>query len=94
MGRSLRSHRSKKNNTNLRKKVFDPVETARSERLSEKLLKLAQQPKPPRQDMEVEGEAADAKDAEHKSDKKGQGEGAHTWIWTIVKECLLVLWHQ
>ena len=54
MARSLRSNRSQINKTILRKKVFNPVEHARAERLSAKLLELAQQPKPERTEMEVE----------------------------------------
>ena len=54
MARSLRSNRGQVNKSNLRKKVFNPVEHARAERLSAKLLELAQQPKPERTEMEVE----------------------------------------
>ncbi|KAK6439721.1 hypothetical protein LTR95_004075 [Oleoguttula sp. CCFEE 5521] len=54
MAKSARSSGIKKNNTALRKKVFGPVEKARNERLSAKLLALAQQEKPPRREMEAE----------------------------------------
>nr|POE65076.1 hypothetical protein CFP56_34744 [Quercus suber] len=54
MGKSARASGIKKNNQALKKRVFGPVETARNERLSAKLLELAQQPKPPRPEMEVE----------------------------------------
>lgn len=55
MGKSARASAIKKNNSALKKRVFGPVEMARSERLSAKLLELASQPKPPREEMEVEG---------------------------------------
>lgn len=54
MAKSSRSSAVKKNNQKLKKHVFGPVETARNERLSAKLLELASQPKPPRSEMEVE----------------------------------------
>ena len=54
MAKSSRSSAVKKNNQNLKKKVFGPVETARNERQNAKLLELAQQPKPPRAEMEIE----------------------------------------
>jgi hypothetical protein len=54
MGKSLRSSSLKTNNKKLRKNVFGPVETARTQRLSQKLQDLASQPKPPKADMEVE----------------------------------------
>ncbi|TKA63671.1 hypothetical protein B0A55_11292 [Friedmanniomyces simplex] len=58
MARSARSSAIKKNKSGLRKKVFGPVETARNERLNAKLLELAQQPKAPRPEMDVEEESA------------------------------------
>ncbi|KAK6002673.1 hypothetical protein QM012_001423 [Aureobasidium pullulans] len=63
MGKGLRSSVNKTNNRKLKKNVFGPVETARTERLSQKLLELASQPKPPKSDMEVE-ESNDSKPAE------------------------------
>jgi len=54
MAKGLRASRVKKNNSALRKKVFSPVENARSERLNAKLQALIAQPKPPRAEMEVE----------------------------------------
>ena len=56
MAKSARASGVKKNKQNLKKKVFAPVETARNERLSAKLLELANQPKPLRAEMEVEGD--------------------------------------
>ncbi|KAK0259479.1 hypothetical protein B0A54_02928 [Friedmanniomyces endolithicus] len=58
MARSARSSALKKNKSGLKKRVFGPVETARNERLNAKLLELAQQPKAPRPEMDVEEESA------------------------------------
>ena len=46
MAKGLRSSRNKVNNSKLRMKVFGPVEDARKDRLSAKLLELASKPKP------------------------------------------------
>jgi hypothetical protein len=54
MAKGLRASRTKKNNQALSKRVFGPVEAARNERLSAKLMALAQQPKAPREEMEIE----------------------------------------
>lgn len=56
MGKSARSSAIKKNNQKLKSRVFGPVEAARNERLSAKLMDLATQPKPPRAEMEVEND--------------------------------------
>jgi hypothetical protein len=56
MAKGLRSSVKKSNRTKLRARVFGPVVDARTERLSAKLLELAQQPKPARPDMEVDSE--------------------------------------
>lgn len=48
MAKSSRSSTRKANNQRLKSKVFGPVEAARAERLSAKLLELAAQPKPPK----------------------------------------------
>ncbi|KAF2756080.1 hypothetical protein EJ05DRAFT_539888 [Pseudovirgaria hyperparasitica] len=64
MAKGLRSSRIKSNNTKLRKKTFGPVEDARTERLSAKLLELAQQPKPERDEMDVETEETKKKNAD------------------------------
>ena len=60
MAKGLRSSRNKANNRKLKAKVFGPVEDARKERLSAKLLELASQPRPPtgghtRMDIDAEG---------------------------------------
>lgn len=54
MAKGLRASRVKKNNSALRKKVFSPAENARNERLNAKLQALIAQPKPPREEMDVE----------------------------------------
>jgi hypothetical protein len=54
MAKSARSSRIKKNNSALKKRVFGPVEIARNERLSAKLLELAKQPKPERGEMDIQ----------------------------------------
>ena len=46
MAKGLRSSVKKSNRTKLRARVFQPVEEARLERLHQKLLETAQQPKP------------------------------------------------
>ena len=55
MAKGLRSSRIKANKRALAKKVFAPVEDARTERLSFKLQQLAAEPKPTK-----EAEMADA----------------------------------
>ncbi|KAF8859627.1 hypothetical protein BDZ45DRAFT_742198 [Acephala macrosclerotiorum] len=46
MAKGARASTKKANNAKLKSKVFGPVESARVERLSAKLLELASQPKP------------------------------------------------
>ena len=46
MAKSARSSSRKNNNQRLKKNVFGPIESARTERLAAKLLELAAQPKP------------------------------------------------
>ena len=48
MAKSSRARRIKANNRRLKKNVFSPVEDARVQRLHEKLLEIASQPKPAR----------------------------------------------
>ncbi|RKF82384.1 putative glycosylphosphatidylinositol anchor synthesis protein [Golovinomyces cichoracearum] len=45
MAKGARSSRQKENKTKLRRKIFGPQESARTERLSAKLLELASRPK-------------------------------------------------
>jgi hypothetical protein len=46
MAKGARSSTKKANNVKLKHRVFGPVETARTERLSAKLMELVSQPKP------------------------------------------------
>ncbi len=60
MANSARASKIKTNNSKLKSQVFGPVETARTERLSAKLLELTSQPKPSKKDsddmaIDVEG---------------------------------------
>ena len=50
MGKGLRSSRNKSNKSKLRSDVFGPVEHARKERLSAKLVELASKPQPESRD--------------------------------------------
>ena len=52
MAKSSRSSNKKANNVKLKSRVFGPVEDARTERLSAKLLELASQPQPLEQDLD------------------------------------------
>ena len=54
MAKGLRSSVKKSHRTKLRSRVFAPVEDARTERLSAKLLELASQPRPAKTDMELD----------------------------------------
>lgn len=59
MAKSARASVIKKNNQRLKANVFGPVEQARAERLSAKLLELAKAPKPEREadtKMDVEND--------------------------------------
>ncbi|EEU39571.1 uncharacterized protein NECHADRAFT_81891 [Fusarium vanettenii 77-13-4] len=53
MAKSSRSSTRKANNRRLVANVFGPAESARAERLSAKLLELAQQPKPESSDVKM-----------------------------------------
>ncbi|KAI9661606.1 MAG: hypothetical protein M1821_008844 [Bathelium mastoideum] len=79
MARSLRSTRGQANKSVLRKKIFSPIEHARAERLSAKLLELAKQPKPERTEMEVEkakpeGDSTRAAEEAYMKDAGAEGE--------------------
>jgi hypothetical protein len=59
MAKSSRASVKKRNNRQLAKRVFGPVEAARNERLSAKLMELASQPKPEREvEMMVDGKSS------------------------------------
>lgn len=53
MAKGARASTIKANNSKLKSRVFGPIETARTERLSAKLLELASQPKPKSKDADI-----------------------------------------
>lgn len=59
MAKGARASTKKANNVKLKSKVFGPVETDRTARLSAKLLELAAQPKPRPAEKDVRMEAED-----------------------------------
>ncbi|TVY20156.1 hypothetical protein LARI1_G001420 [Lachnellula arida] len=64
MAKGARASTNKANNVKLKAKVFGPVENARTERLSAKLLELASQPKPKPAKADINMDEEDtAKDA-------------------------------
>ena len=69
MAKSSRASSRKANNQRLKANVFGPVEAARAERLSAKLLELAAQPKPKPEEMKI------ADDEEGDDNKKGEHDG-------------------
>ena len=68
MAKSSRASSRKANNQRLKANVFGPVEAARAERLSAKLLELAAQPKPKPEEMKIADDDGD----DH---KKGEDDG-------------------
>ncbi|KUJ20161.1 uncharacterized protein LY89DRAFT_780000 [Mollisia scopiformis] len=74
MAKGARASTRKANNVRLKSKVFSPVESARVERLSAKLLELASQPKPEpaKEDvvMDAEDSAREGGDAVLDADNK------------------------
>lgn len=63
MAKSSRSSTRKANNQRLKTNVFGPVEAARQERLSARLLEIARQPKPvPEREMEDVEDKGDTED--------------------------------
>ncbi|KAL2037022.1 hypothetical protein N7G274_010307 [Stereocaulon virgatum] len=62
MAKGLRSSRNKANNLKLRSRIFGPVEDARKDRLSAKLLELASKPKEKTEnDIEMADDDKDSK---------------------------------
>ena len=70
MGKNIHSSRTKINKSHLRQNVFGPVEQARAERLSAKLLEVARQPKPERTEMETIQTASDEKPVEDANEEQ------------------------
>ncbi|KAI4597058.1 hypothetical protein KJ359_004971 [Pestalotiopsis sp. 9143b] len=62
MAKSSRASTTKTNNQRLKAKVFGPVEQARMERLSAKLLEVASAPKPEKAEAENEMKIVDEED--------------------------------
>ncbi|KAF4543521.1 Gpi ethanolamine phosphate transferase [Lasiodiplodia theobromae] len=88
MAKGARSSVRKTNNQNLKARVFGPVETARTERLSQKLLELAQQPQPPKNEMEVEKDEPENNAAQEKA-PAAQAEGSSKcFTWPIPPSLL------
>ncbi|GAB1320753.1 hypothetical protein MFIFM68171_10963 [Madurella fahalii] len=77
MAKSARASTVKSNNQRLKKNVFGPVEAARAERLSAKLLAIASQPKPVREVEMNEEPVEESKDvAAEKDDTAMEVDGA------------------
>lgn len=57
MAKGARASTKKANHQKLKSNVFGPIETARTERLSAKLLELASQPKPGKEDVAMSEES-------------------------------------
>ncbi|KJR86348.1 uncharacterized protein SPSK_02795 [Sporothrix schenckii 1099-18] len=64
MAKSARASSRKNNNQKLKKNVFGPVESARTERLSAKLMELAAQPAPVKEAKEDPNAMEDVADAD------------------------------
>ncbi|KAI0013694.1 hypothetical protein F4779DRAFT_562846 [Xylariaceae sp. FL0662B] len=77
MAKSSRASSRKTNNQRLKSKVFGPVETARAERLSARLLELAAQPKPEKPESSeanvVDGAIRESKMEDAPATEKGDG---------------------
>ncbi|TID15849.1 hypothetical protein E6O75_ATG08907 [Venturia nashicola] len=56
MAKGLRATSKKNNRLKIRSRVYAPVDEARTERLSQRLLDLASQPKPAKTEMDVDAE--------------------------------------
>ena len=73
MAKGLRASVTKRNKSKLRSRVFGPTEDARTERLSAKLLELAQQPKATQDtEMLVDGQSSKGAFLEHMLWKVGR----------------------
>ncbi|KAL2350496.1 hypothetical protein BJ546DRAFT_1068123 [Cryomyces antarcticus] len=79
MAKSSRSSVRKTNNAKLKSRVFGPVEAARTQRLSARLLELASQSKPPRTEMEVEKDSKEQSNTEA-AESEPAAEGASSQL--------------
>lgn len=73
MAKSSRASTTKANNQRLKAKVFGPVEQARMERLSAKLLEVASAPKPEKAEAENEMKIVDEEDEAKTEQDDGKG---------------------
>lgn len=60
MAKGLRATSKKNNRVKIRSRVYAPVDEARTERLSQRLLDLASQPKPAKTEMDVDAEKGES----------------------------------
>ena len=81
MAKSARASTRKRNNANLRTKVFGPAFDARTERLSAKLQEIANTPKP-EEDKQMEVDGVKQADAENIRNTKAQG-----WSPVLLQSC-------
>lgn len=90
MAKSSRASTKKANNQRLKANVFGPIESARQERLSAKLLEIASQPKPvPERDMEDATEKPETQDKagdEQKADDSKRAIRRMQWSRLCVHE--------
>lgn len=86
MAKSQRSSVTKANNQRLKKNVFGPVEAARQQRLSARLLEIASQPKPV-PEKEMKDAAEKGMDLSHASHNvSGRGSQANLLSTTAEPE--------
>lgn len=77
MAKSSRASTTKANNQRLKAKVFGPIEAARQERLSAKLLEIASQPKPvPEKEMKDDEEPRETEEKAEQESKADDSECA------------------
>lgn len=81
MAKSARSSQRKRNSANLRATVFGPAHDARTERLSAKLLELANAPKPEQEEKAAGDEDKKEEDPNAVVDHDAQDEAMH---WTGI----------
>jgi hypothetical protein len=91
MAKGLRASVTKRNKAKLRSRVFGPVEAARTERLSAKLMELVQQPKPTRDTemLQVDGQSVgeDKSTEEGEKDRAASAEGQSLALQHFALSC-------
>ncbi|KAF2750423.1 hypothetical protein M011DRAFT_474866 [Sporormia fimetaria CBS 119925] len=87
MAKGLRSSVKKSNRTKLRANVFQPVETARAERIHQKILETLQQPKPepPKKAAEMEVDSTEDTTAEP---TEGEFPKGSSFLTAKIPRCL------